>query len=190
MRGVLRSLPVFAPGDVRTMIGRPRRSFASWPFVASYRSTCLRAQRAVLGTYSPVRGMPQSCHETDWPRTAQARARSRIEPAGSGSRDARSRSRRALRAGSASEATQGGPTLEPHPRVDTRGPGVGAKWLGGVASAPGTRLTAGGDGLAEGPGPAAEVEPAAPGRDGEPIEEDGRDEPAPAADVGLVRAAA
>ncbi|MFL5679283.1 MAG: GNAT family N-acetyltransferase [Chloroflexota bacterium] len=35
----------------------PRRSRASSPFVASYRSACLRAQPAVLGAYSPVRGI-------------------------------------------------------------------------------------------------------------------------------------
>src|SRR3954452_10667788 len=39
------------------MTGRPRRSEASAPFVASYFSAWRRAQSAVLGAYSPSRGM-------------------------------------------------------------------------------------------------------------------------------------
>src|SRR5664279_1467748 len=57
MRAVLRSLPVFAPTEVSTITGLPRRSPPSSPFVASYSSACLCAQADVLGSYSPVSGM-------------------------------------------------------------------------------------------------------------------------------------
>ena len=57
MSAVLRSLPVFAPTEVSTITGRPRRSLPSWPFVASYSSVCFRDQSDVLGSYSPFRGM-------------------------------------------------------------------------------------------------------------------------------------
>src|SRR5450756_725127 len=57
MRAVLRSLPVFAPTEVSTITGLPRRPPPSSPFVASYSSACLCAQADVLGSYSPVSGM-------------------------------------------------------------------------------------------------------------------------------------
>src|SRR5206468_7722979 len=62
MRGVLRSLPVFAPTEVSRITGLPCRSLPCSPFVASMSSACLRDQSDGLGSYSPVRGMRPSCH--------------------------------------------------------------------------------------------------------------------------------
>src|SRR4051812_29562621 len=60
MSGVLRSLPLRAPTEVRTMIGTPRIVLASRPSDCSYCSACVRACSDVLGAYSPVRGMPRA----------------------------------------------------------------------------------------------------------------------------------
>src|SRR5450759_2475930 len=81
MRAVLRSLPVFAPTEVNTITGLPRRSPPFLPFVASYCSVWLRAQAAVLGSYSPVSGMDLflRCFACG---TVRSQARLRLYPPG------------------------------------------------------------------------------------------------------------
>ncbi len=56
-RGLAERAGLGARRDVRTMIGLPRRRFASAPSDASNFSACLRAQSDVDGLYSPVSGM-------------------------------------------------------------------------------------------------------------------------------------